>query len=177
MTKNSFEEFRRVKALNDASREQQCIADLMMASSRLDELTSWQKQARLALISQEILEILNAENEVSGKMMDALNSVTDDIIEDMGAELGLIHTYLRHIQHCGDGAAYNARMEEKLAERFKRFVLTDVTYGQFLNANRDGSLALNSWGTFMMERMDERLVLASYNMPESFDFKQIHGYS
>ncbi len=177
MTKDRFEEFRRVKALNDESREQQCIADLLMASSRLDELTSWQKQARLTHISHEILEILNGENELSDRMMDALNSVSEDIIEDMGTDLGLIHTYLCHIQHCNDGAAYNARMEEKLAERFKRFALTDVKHGQFLSANRDGTLGLNIWGKFMMERMDERLVLASYNMPESFDFRQIHGYS
>ena len=173
---NNFEEFRREKALNDASREQQCIADLLMASSRLDELTSWQKQARLTLISQEILEILNGEHDVSGKLMDALNSVAEDIIEDIGTDLGLVHTYLRHVQHCDDGAAYNLLMEEKLADRFKRFALTDIVHGQFLTTNRDGSFALNSWGQYMMERMDERLVLASYDMPESLYFRQIHGY-
>lgn len=89
----------------------------------------------------------------------------------------MIHAYLRHIQHLAEGSVYDAGMAEKLAERFRRCALNDKSQAQFLTPRRDdGSIALNNWGQYMLQRLKGRLTHDFYDMPESADLKHIRRY-
>lgn len=148
--------------------EQQLIENLLSDSIRLEKGAPQHKYARMEELSQKASRILNREENISPKLMKAINEVADNMIEAMGAERALVHTFLRHIRFKADGCAYDAGMEERLNARFERFSLNNVPHAQFITPQREGSYILNNWGKMMIEHLDGRMALDAYTMSGNF---------
>ncbi len=153
------------------------VSKMLDVSMRLKDQEPLTKETHLKQLSEGMLQVLDFEKDVSsGTLGNNLRAIADNMIDAMGTERAIVHTYLRHIRHADYGGAYDAGMAKRLHERFESsegFSMKDplkmLTYDSYFD-DADG---LSSLGNFMLKRMEERLIFDSVDVRQKKGLQNI----
>lgn len=147
------------------------MLDISMQLKDQDPLT---KETHLKQLSEGMSQILDCEKDISsGTLGNNLRAIADNMIDAMGTERALIHTYLRHIRHVNQGYEYDSGMSKNLHERFASFSLKDPLTLLAFDSYFDDAYDLSGLGEFMLKRMEERLIFDSLDVRQNKGLQNI----
>lgn len=108
-------------------------------------------------------------------LLKTICEIADNFIDDMDEKRGVIHLFLRNIKQLQNlDVTYAVPMQENLSSRFSSIGLMGLSVSQFLSFERNGQMSLNKWGEFVLDRMEDDLVLAACTMDEDNGVSQIY---
>ncbi|MAE52175.1 MAG: hypothetical protein CMH27_10230 [Micavibrio sp.] len=146
---------------------------LLRESASLKGLQGTQRRQLVDVLTGGMLQLLESKKGLSDTARENLYVAMDNVIDALGDERALIHTYLRHVRHRFAGGEYDADMAANLAWRFARFIPQSVPNKNLIDWEKGDRPPLNCLGQFMLERMDERLGRDIPSLRERLDTKRV----
>lgn len=114
----------------------------------------------------EVQDVLNSVASLSFEMDKLICLIADNLMDDLGSDKGMLHTYIRHIDHQSKGVEYSPAIKEKLSKEFSRNGVMNFSTSQYFSFERDGSIELNKWGRLVLERLDDAQLLDAHYSSE-----------
>ena len=150
------------------------VTKMLDMSMRLKDQAPLDRETHLRQLSEGMLQVLDSEKDVSsGILGNNLRAIADNMIDAMGTDRALLHTYLRHLQHVNQGHAYDVGMAKKLRERFESFSSKDPLNVLAFDAYFKSSDNPSSLGVFMLKRMEERQIFDSVDVRQKKGLQNI----